>query len=147
MRCKNRVKYTPKKNNHTQDSIYVVRQFTYVHGVARISLFLGKNIDCDSTIFLSQKRRQNPNFQNNSFYNLRTGFTMDYKMSQNFFLRGVAPKPLGGLSISTMTCTYRPKPPFHGLSLKKSPIKNHAILFKSGCQPDQTKLGSTKLNT
>ena len=31
-----------KKNNHKQDSIYVVWQFAYIHGVAGISLFLGK---------------------------------------------------------------------------------------------------------
>ena len=43
---------------------------------------------------------------------------------------------------------FRPKPPLHGLSLSKSPIKNHAILFGSGrvVEPDQTKLGSTKPN-
>ena len=42
----------------------------------------------------------------------------------------------------------RPKPPLHGLSLSKSPLKNHAILFGSGrvVEPDQTKLSSTKLN-
>ena len=34
--AKNREKYTPKKNNHTQDSIYVIRQFAYVHRVAGI---------------------------------------------------------------------------------------------------------------
>ena len=32
----------PKKNNHTQDSIYVVQQFTYAHEVAEISLFSRK---------------------------------------------------------------------------------------------------------
>ena len=43
---------------------------------------------------------------------------------------------------------YRPIPPLHGLSLSKSPIKNHAILFGSGrvIKPDQTKLCSTKPN-
>ena len=43
---------------------------------------------------------------------------------------------------------YRPMPPLHGLSLSKSPIKNHAILFGSGrvIKPDQTKLCSTKPN-
>ena len=59
-------------NNHTQDSIYVVRQFTYVYGVIRISLFSWKNTECGSTVFLSKKRHQNPNLQNNSFYILRT---------------------------------------------------------------------------
>ena len=36
----------------------------------------------------------------------------------------------------------------HGLSLRKSPIKNHATLFGLGqvVKPDQTKLGSTKPN-
>ena len=40
----------------------------------------------------------------------------------------------------------QPKPPLHGLSLSKSPIKNHAILFGSSqvVEPNQTKLGSTK---
>ena len=32
----------PKKINHTQNSIYVVRQFAYIHGVAGISLFSKK---------------------------------------------------------------------------------------------------------
>ena len=42
----------------------------------------------------------------------------------------------------------RPNPPLHGLSLNKSPIKNHATLFGSDrvIKLDQTKLGSTKPN-
>ena len=42
----------------------------------------------------------------------------------------------------------QPKPPFHGLSLHKPSIKNHATLFELGrvVKPDQTKLGSTKPN-
>ena len=50
------------------------------------------------------------------------------------------------MSASAWAC--RPKPPLHGLSLSKSPIKNHATLFRSGrvVKPDQTKLGSTKPN-
>ena len=31
-----------KKQSHAQNNIYVVRQFAYVHGVAGISLLLGK---------------------------------------------------------------------------------------------------------
>ena len=65
-------KYTPKKNNnnHIQDSIYMVWQIAYVHRVAGIWLFLGKNTKCGSTVFLSKKKRrhQKPNLQNNSFY-------------------------------------------------------------------------------
>ena len=43
---------------------------------------------------------------------------------------------------------FFPKPPLHRLTLSKSPIKNHAILFGLGrvIEPDQTKLGSTKPN-
>ena len=67
VRCKNRENHTPKKNNHTQNSIYVVWQFAYVYGVAEISLFSGKNTKCDNTVFLSKKQHQNPNLQNNSF--------------------------------------------------------------------------------
>ena len=36
---KNREKKTPKeKQSHTQDSIYVVRQFAYIHRIVGISL-------------------------------------------------------------------------------------------------------------
>ena len=52
---------------------------------------------------LSQKTTtKNPNYQNNDFYILCTGFTMGYK------------------------------PTLHGLSLRKSPVKNHAISFRVG---------------
>ena len=34
-----------KKQSHAQDSIYMVRQFAYVHGVAGISLLSGKNTE------------------------------------------------------------------------------------------------------
>ena len=34
-----------KKKSHAQDNIYVVRQFSYVHEVAGISLLLGKNTE------------------------------------------------------------------------------------------------------
>ena len=64
-----------KKKSHTQDNIYVVWQFAFVHEVARISL-------------LSRKKK----------YKVQVGS----------------------------------KPPLYGLSLSKSPIKNHATLFGSG---------------
>ena len=57
IRCKNKEKYMPKKKkNHTQDSIYMVQQFAYVHRVAGILLFSGKYTECGITIFLSKKR-------------------------------------------------------------------------------------------
>ena len=62
-------------------------------------------------------------------------------MGQNFFLGGVAPRSPRGLSMSAPAWAYRPKPSLHGLSLSKSPIKNHAILFGLGwiIESDQTK--------
>ena len=50
--------------------------------------------------------------------------------------------------MSAQAWAYQPKPPLHELSLSKSPIKNHAILFVSGwvVKSDQTKLDSTKPN-
>ena len=45
----------------------MIRQFAYIHEVAGILLFLGKNIECSSIVFLSKKRHQNPNLQNNNF--------------------------------------------------------------------------------
>ena len=51
-------KYTPKKNNHTQNRIYVIRQFAYIHEVTGISLFSRKNTKCSRTIFFSLKKHQ-----------------------------------------------------------------------------------------
>ena len=42
-----------RKQSHTQDNIYVVQQFAYVHKVARISLLLGKNTKMRLQYFLS----------------------------------------------------------------------------------------------
>ena len=45
---------------------------------------------------------------------------------------GLQNEPPEGLSISAMDWAYQPKPPLHGLSLRKSLIKNHATLFQVG---------------
>ena len=37
--------HVKEKQSHAQDSIYVVRQFSYIHGVIGISLLLGKNTE------------------------------------------------------------------------------------------------------
>ena len=68
IRCKNRDKIyaKKKKKNYTQDSVYVIRQFAYVYGVAGILLFSRKNIECGSTIF-SLKTTWNSNLQNKNF--------------------------------------------------------------------------------
>ena len=44
-----------KAKNFSQDNIYTVQQFVYVHGIVGISLLSGKNTKCGSTIFLSLK--------------------------------------------------------------------------------------------
>ena len=87
---KNRENKTPKvKQSHAQDSIYVVRQFAYVHRVARISLLSKKITMYGYSVFLSQKQQQDKTLitkKKNSFYILRTGFTMGYKTGQKFFV-------------------------------------------------------------
>ena len=62
-------------------------------------------------------------------------------MGQKNFPEGVALGPPRHLSMSASTWACQPKPQLHGLSLSKSPIKNHAILFGSSkvIEPDQTK--------
>ena len=56
---KNRENKMPKvKQSHTQDSIYVVRQFAYVHRVAGISLLSKKITMSGYSVFLSQKQQQ-----------------------------------------------------------------------------------------
>ena len=134
--------HAKEKQSHTQDNIYVIRQFAYVNGVVGISLLLGKNTKCSSTVFLSLKKLQ-PQIlitKNCVFYIPRTGFTMGYKTSQKIFPGALPSNPPRGLSISAKTWACWPKPQLHGLSLRKSPIKNHVTLFRVGSsrQPDQT---------
>ena len=63
---KNRENTRQRKQSHAQDNIYVVQQFTYVHGVAGISL-LSVKIQSVATVFhtLSQddNKDKNPNHQ------------------------------------------------------------------------------------
>ena len=85
---KNRENKTPKvKQSHAQDSIYVVRQFAYVHRVARISLLSKKITMCGYSVFLSKKQQQDKTLitKKNGFYILRTGFTMGYKTAFTVF--------------------------------------------------------------
>ena len=108
---KNRENTRQRRQSHAQDNIYVVRQFAYVHGVAGISLLSGRNTKCGYHIFSLRKndntKKKNPNNQ-------------------------ITLSTSGGLSMSASAWAYRPKSPLHGLSLSKSPIKNHATLFGSG---------------
>ena len=93
--------YVKEKQSHTQDNIYVVRQFAYIHGIAEISL-LSRKIQSAATMFQSLKRRrqqQNPNHQNQFLYpvhRIHNGLQNEPKN----FLEDVAPGLPRGLSIS-----------------------------------------------
>ena len=68
---KNKENKTPKeKQLHAQDSIYMVRQFAYVHRVAGILLLSKKITMCGYNIFISQKQQQDKTLitQKNGFY-------------------------------------------------------------------------------
>ena len=56
---------------------------------------------------------------------------MGYKTGQQIFPRASLPNPQGGLSMSATTWAYQPKPSLHGLSLRKSPMKNHNNIILS----------------
>ena len=56
MRNKNRETHAKEKQSHAQDSIYMVRQFAYVHGVEEISLLSGKKY---ATMFHTLKNDNN----------------------------------------------------------------------------------------
>ena len=96
--------HAKEKQSHAQDSIYVVQQFAYIHGVVRISLLSGKKIQSTAVQFfffsLSQRLHQET---------LITKTTVSISYIQDSQL--------------AMKWAYRPKPPLHGLNLRKSPIK------------------------
>ena len=85
----------PKKTI-TQYNIYVVRQFSYVHGVVEILLFSDKNTRCSSIVI---------------------------SLKNNIKLR--SPKQRFFYSVHRVHNRLQStKPSFHGLNLRKSPIKN-----------------------
>ena len=103
VRCKKiEKKYVPKKKNHTQDSIYVIWQFAYVHGVAEISLLSGKNTEyknCGYNTFSLTLLKHD-----NRLYKIKTLITklvsIWAKQAKKNFPGGVALEPPGGLSMS-----------------------------------------------
>ena len=64
--------HAKEKQSHAQDNIYVIRQFAYVHRIARISLLSRKNYKCGSTLFQSLKNNnnKNPNHQKRFLHRL-----------------------------------------------------------------------------
>ena len=116
---KNRENKTPKvKQSHAQDSIYVVRQFAYIHRVAGISLLSKKITMCGYSVFLPQKQQQDKTL-----------------ITKKKWLLYPAHRIHNGLQ-NGPKIFCRPKPPLQGLSLSKSPI----IRVRSGHQPDQIML-------
>ena len=68
MRCKNREKYVLKKIK-TQDNIYIIRQFSYAHEIALISLFSGKKkYKMWQYSFSLSKNTLNPNMKQQNIY-------------------------------------------------------------------------------
>ena len=96
VRCKKKKRKNMSKKTIIQYNIYVVRQFSYVHGVVEILLFSEKNTRC-SSIVISLKN--------------------DIKLwspKQQFFY------PVHRVHNGLQSA----KPSFYGLNLRKSPIKN-----------------------
>ena len=127
--------HAKENQSHAQDNTYMVRQFAYIYGVAGISLLSRKKYKVRLQCFHTLSRRWQYNktlITKNSFYILRTWFTMGHKTGQKFFPR----------------VAYRPKPSLYGLSLRKSLIKNHVTLFELGWVINRIKhkLGFTKPN-
>ena len=100
----------------------MIRQFAYVHRVAKISLLSKKSTEVQLQFFSLSEKHSNHKLKNP---NHQSRFPHTKRALKIF-----------------------PKPPLHRLSPRKSPIKNHATLFKLGqvVKSDQTKLGSTKPN-
>ena len=120
-----------EKKNHTYKTVFTwfsnLLTSTELQG---FHYYQGK-IKSAATIFfsLSQETRQQQN------PNLKIGFSRSCAYDSQWATKRAKIFPRG-------------KPPLHGLNLKKSPIKNHTILFRSGriVKSDQTKLCSIKPN-
>ena len=65
---KNRENTRQRKQSHTQDNIFVVRQFAYVHGIAGILLLSGKNTECGYSIFIPSKQQEDETLKTMQHY-------------------------------------------------------------------------------
>ena len=110
-------KHTPKKNNHMHKTIFTwFGNLPTSTKLQRFYYYQEKNTKCSYSVSVSQNMTTTTNktlITKNSFYILRTGFTM-------VFTSGLDPL-------------------LHRLSLSKSLIKNHATLFGSGQVVNQIK--------
>ena len=125
VRNKKQRKHMPKKNSHTHKTIFTwfdnLRTSTELQG---FYYYQEKyKVRQYSFFFFSLKNYNNKTLITKAVFSI--SYTQDLQQT-----------------------TKRPKPPLHGPSIKKSLIKNHATLFRSGwvVKPNQTKLVSTKPN-
>ena len=140
-----------KKKKKNRENACQIKAITctkqYLHGLAiclhprscrDFTIIREKNIKCGYNIFfLSQETRQ----QQTLISNLRFLHPM-HKIHN-----GLQNMPKFFLFFQgALAWACRLKPLLHRLNLRKSPIKNHTTLFKSGVKLDQTKLDSTKPN-
>ena len=132
-----------RKNTHQKKKI-ITRARQYLRGLAicldsqscRDFTISRKKYKCGSTIFFSLKKLH----QQKRTLITKVAFSISWaqdlqwatKQAKFFFPGGIAltPEPPKGLFMSTTAWAYLPKPPLHGLSLRKFPIKNHATLFE-----------------
>ena len=113
-----------KENNHTHKTKFTwfgnlststkLQGFHYYQGKYKVRLH------CFS-LLKDDNNNKTQITKTSFFYILCTKFIMGYKTGQKM-----------------RTQAWANKPPLHGLSLSKSPIKNHATLFESSRQSDQT---------
>ena len=127
-----------RENTHQRKTITRTRQYLHGlancvhHGVIRILLLSGTNTSAVVQCFNLSKTTTIKTLITKTAFSTSCAQDSQWatKRAKNF-LGGVALKPPKSLSMSTLAWAYQPKPSFHGLSLKKSLIKNHATLFKS----------------
>ena len=128
-----------EKNTRQRKIITRTRQYLrgsaiYLHPQScRDFTYQGKNTKCDNTFFFFPLSLSRKNYIKKTLITKTTIFISCAQDSQwatkqaKFFFTALA---------------NRPKPLLHGLSLKKSPIKNHAISFRvrSSSRSNSTKL-------
>ena len=132
------------EKTHAKKKKIITRARQYLRGLAiclhsqscRDFTISREKYKCGSTVFFSLKKLH----QQKRTLITKVAFSISWaqdlqwatKRAKFFFPGAIAltPEPLKGLFMSTTAWAYLPKPPLHGLSLRKSPIKNNATLFE-----------------
>ena len=137
-----------KKNRENACQIKAItRTKQYLHGSTiclhpwscrDFTIIKEKNIKCGYNIFFSLSRNTTT-----TNLNLKFAFFTSYAQDSQWATKHAK---IFLFFQGALAWACRLKPLLHGLNLRKSPIKNHTTLFKSGVKLDQTKLDSTKPN-